>query len=203
MDYSRGTNISRKSALSVLTLAYPNWLEYSLLFFFVLPVFSFVIFIVNSRHVLPISETLLNLQNSHMSCIAYYGNSPKFNGRSLSSSRISNMVYTIILCCLDVQSGRRTCYWETGVVLRITFSFSYFIFICVLFINFILDIINGVLYPVKQLDPFSRKITQTLLCTPSHHSHMRLLLRCIASVHYLLPTISLFKSVPSYLSPMV
>jgi len=92
---------------------------------------------------------------------------------------------------------------ETDVVHRITFNASYFLFTYVLFINFILDIINGVLYPVKQLDPFSRKITQTLLCTPSHHSHMRLLLRCIASVHYLLPTISLFKSVPSYLSPMV
>jgi len=35
------------------------------------------------------------------------------------------------------------------VVHRITFSFSDFLFTYVLFIRFILDITNGVLYPVK------------------------------------------------------
>ena len=78
-----------------------------------------------------------------------------------------------------------------------------FFFTYVLFIHFILDIINGVLYPVKQLDPFSRKITQSLLCTSSHHSRTQLLSHCTVSMHYLLPAISPFKSVPSYLSPMV
>jgi len=43
---------------------------------------------------------------------------------------------------------------EVGVVHRITFSFSYFIFAYVSFIHFILDIINGALYPAKQLDHF-------------------------------------------------
>jgi len=45
-------------------------------------------------------------------------------------------------------------FWDTGVVHRITFSFSYCLFTYVLFIHFILDIINGALYPVKQLDHF-------------------------------------------------
>ena len=40
------------------------------------------------------------------------------------------------------------------MVHRITFSFSYFLFTPVLFIHFILDTINGVLYPVKQPDHF-------------------------------------------------
>ena len=40
------------------------------------------------------------------------------------------------------------------MVHRITFSFSDFIFTYVLFIHFIFDIINGMLYPVKQLDHF-------------------------------------------------
>ena len=35
------------------------------------------------------------------------------------------------------------------MVHRITFSFIYFLFTYALFIHFILDIINGVLYPVK------------------------------------------------------
>ena len=34
------------------------------------------------------------------------------------------------------------------------YNFSYFLFTYVLLIHFILDIVNGVLYPVKQLDHF-------------------------------------------------
>ena len=51
------------------------------------------------------------------------------------------------------QSDRRTSYLETGVAHRITFSFSYFLFSRFLFINFILDIIYGVLYLVNLLAP--------------------------------------------------
>jgi len=40
------------------------------------------------------------------------------------------------------------------VVHRITFSFSDFIFTFVSFIRVTLDITNGALYPVKQLDHF-------------------------------------------------
>ena len=40
------------------------------------------------------------------------------------------------------------------MVHRITYIFSYFLFTYVLFIHFILGIINGALYPVKQLDHF-------------------------------------------------
>ena len=42
----------------------------------------------------------------------------------------------------------------TGVVHQITFSFSYFLFTYVLFIHFIHDIINGVLYPVFNKSKF-------------------------------------------------
>jgi hypothetical protein len=41
-----------------------------------------------------------------------------------------------------------------GAVHQITFSFGDFLFTYVLFIHFILDIINGALYPVKQPDHF-------------------------------------------------
>jgi len=49
------------------------------------------------------------------------------------------------------------------------------------------------------------KLTQSLLCNPSHHSRMRLLSHWIASVRYLLPTVSPFKSLPiqPLLSPML
>jgi len=56
------------------------------------------------------------------------------------------------------QSGRWSSYEETGVVHWITFSLSDFIFTYFLFIHFILDIINGLLYPVKQLDHFLGKL---------------------------------------------
>ena len=46
------------------------------------------------------------------------------------------------------QSGRWSSYQEMGVVHRITYSFSDFLFTHVLFIRIILDIINGALYPV-------------------------------------------------------
>jgi len=60
----------------------------------------------------------------------------------------------VTLLSRRAQSDRRTSYSEKVMVHRITYSFSYFLFIYVLFIHFILDIINGVLYPVKQLDDF-------------------------------------------------
>jgi hypothetical protein len=43
-------------------------------------------------------------------------------------------------------------FWETGVVHRITYSFSYFLLLIVLFIHFILDIKKGMLYQFKQLN---------------------------------------------------
>jgi len=67
------------------------------------------------------------------------------------------VIYTIALCNFVAP----TCsvwlvilFRETGVVHRIIFSFSYCLFTYVLFIHFTLDLINGVLYPVKQLDRF-------------------------------------------------
>jgi hypothetical protein len=60
----------------------------------------------------------------------------------------------VTLLSRRAQSDGRTSYRETGVVRRITCSFSYFLFTYVLFIHFILDIIKGVLYPFKQLDNF-------------------------------------------------
>jgi len=50
----------------------------------------------------------------------------------------------------------------------------------------------------------SRKLTQSLLCTPTYTTLVR---DCLpywtASVRYQLPTVSPFKSLPSYLSPGV
>ena len=53
----------------------------------------------------------------------------------------------VLLTCLVWQV---ILFRETGVVHRIPFSFSYFLFTYVLFIHFMLDIINGALYPVKR-----------------------------------------------------
>jgi len=41
---------------------------------------------------------------------------------------------------------------ETGVVHQITYSIGYFFVLVALFIQFILDIENVVLYPVKQVN---------------------------------------------------
>ena len=49
------------------------------------------------------------------------------------------------------------------MVHRITFSFNDFLYTYVFFIHFILDIINGALYPVKQLDHFYETNTGTSL----------------------------------------
>jgi len=57
---------------------------------------------------------------------------------------------SVTLLSRRAQSGRWSSYRQTGVVHRITFSFSHFLFTYVLFIHFILDIINGVLYPIKK-----------------------------------------------------
>jgi hypothetical protein len=83
----------------------------------------------------------------------------------------------------------RSCY-------RITFSFSYFLF----YLHFIYSFYSWYnkcsAISSWTAVSFSRKMTQSLLCTPSHHSRMQLLLHCNASIHYLLPTISPFKSLP-------
>jgi len=92
-----------------------------------------------------------------------------FDGFRVCSSDYRSAIMTILSWCSPLpstrspfvtllswrtQPARRTSFRETGVVHRITFTFSYFLFTCVLFINFILDIINGVLYLVKLLDHF-------------------------------------------------
>ena len=50
----------------------------------------------------------------------------------------------------------------------------------------------------------SKKLTQSLLCTPTYTTLVRdWLPYSTASFRYQLPTVSPFKSLPSYLSPMI
>jgi hypothetical protein len=62
----------------------------------------------------------------------------------------------VTLLSQRAQSGRWSSHRQTGVVHQITSSFGDFIlfFTYVLYAQFILVIINGALYPVKQLDHF-------------------------------------------------
>ena len=67
------------------------------------------------------------------------------NNVILSAPIVCIVLVIINIClsyCTDIQ-------WNL-----ITYTFSYFVFTYVLFIHFILDIENGVLYPFKQLDHF-------------------------------------------------
>jgi len=104
------------------------------------------------------------------------------------------------------QSDRRTCYWETSVVHQIRYSFSYFLFTYVLFIHFILDKINGTLYPVEQLDHllgkwhshFSVLPHTTLTCDCFHTA----LLVCVIYLQ-LFRHLNLSPYNPSYLSSAV
>jgi len=72
------------------------------------------------------------------------------------SSNLSPSTQSPFLTCMSwcSQSGSWSSFRKKGVVHQITYSFSQFFFTYVLFIHFILDIKNGVLYPVKQLDQF-------------------------------------------------
>jgi len=66
-------------------------------------------------------------------------------------------LYAITLCnfVVPTRSVRYVILFrETGVVHRITYNFSDFLFTYILFIHFILYKINGALYPLKQLDHF-------------------------------------------------
>ena len=59
------------------------------------------------------------------------------------------------------------------------------------------------LYPVKQLYHFKETDTVTSLYSHLHHTRVRQLSHWIASIHYLLATVSSCKYLPSYPSPKV
>ena len=62
------------------------------------------------------------------------------------------------------------------------------------------------MYTVKQLNPSSTKITQSIVLPPSQSSRTRMLSHWAACARYLLLTVSSFKSLPAkptYLTPTV
>jgi len=62
----------------------------------------------------------------------------------------------------DYPLSGNECGSPNHIVLIISFLFV------VLFTQFILDISNGALYPVKQIEIISVTLTQSLLCTPTY-----------------------------------
>jgi hypothetical protein len=100
------------------------------------------------------------------------------------------------LGCPDVLSLVGYLFRETGVVHRITYSFSYSPLTYIFVYLIIIDIKNGVLYPIKQLNHFLVNAVTALYSltytTPVRdcRSHWT------SSVRYPLPTVSPFKCLP-------
>ena len=79
----------------------------------------------------------------------------------------------VTLLSRRAQSGTRTSYQETGVVHRITYSFSYFLFyLCFIYLFYSwYKIMERCIQLSNQI--ISRKITQSLLCTPTYTTLIR------------------------------
>ena len=102
------------------------------------------------------------------------------------------------------QSGRRSSSEK-----RMWFTESHLVFV-VFFFYFLFYLLN--LFLLQSMESYiqlknyfiSRKLTQSLLCTPTYTTLVRdWLPHWTASVRYQLPTVLVFKSLPSYLSPTV
>ena len=94
------------------------------------------------------------------------------------------------------QSDRWSNYRQTGVVHRITYSFSDFVFYLCFIYSFYSWYKIMARYIQLNNQIMSSKLTQSLLCTPSHHTHKRLFSQCPARVRYQLPTASPFEISP-------
>ena len=95
---------------------------------------------------------------------------------------------------------------ETGVVRRITYSFSYFIFTCFIYSFYSWYEMKGMLYPVKQLNHIFIKITQSLALSQLHRSRTWLLSHWTTNVRcplLMFPCLNPSLYNPSYPSPVV
>jgi len=110
-----------------------------------------------------------------------------------------NLLSDMLSLIGELLTRRQVRFTESHIVLIIFFLLVFYLFIYSWYKK------SGVLYPVTQLDHFLGKL----------HSHFSVLLHttlvrdcfllscCTVIICYLLPTVSLFKSLPAYLSPMV